>query len=59
MTDVFTHAIIINELSNHWRNHINVLDIGTGHGYLSFLISQILKNNQLQGYQITGIDVYD
>jgi len=59
MTDIFTHAIIINELSNHLRDNIKVLDIGTGHGYLSFLISKILRNKGFNNYHINGIDAYD
>jgi protein-L-isoaspartate O-methyltransferase len=42
MTDIFTHSIIVTNLTSHWKNNIRVLDVGTGHGYLSFLISKIL-----------------
>lgn len=42
MTDIFTHAVIINNLTPYWKDNIKILDIGTGHGYLCFLIAQIL-----------------
>lgn len=44
MTDIFTHSVIISNLTPHWKNSLRVLDIGTGHGYLPFLISKILQN---------------
>ena len=59
MTDIFTHAIIMNELDNHWRNHIKILDIGTGHGYLPFLISNLLNGKSYHQHQIVGIDIHD
>jgi protein-L-isoaspartate O-methyltransferase len=43
MTDIFTHAIMINAISSSFKSKMSVLDIGTGHGYLSFLIEQILS----------------
>jgi protein-L-isoaspartate O-methyltransferase len=43
MTDIFTHAMILNNLSDHWKNNAKILDIGTGHGYLAFVIANILK----------------
>jgi len=42
MTDVFTHSIIVSSLVPHLTPNPKILDIGTGHGYLSFLISKIL-----------------
>ena len=57
MTDIFTHAVMINTLSSQWKNNMNILDIGTGHGYLSFLISKILSKKKMN-FSITGIDIY-
>ncbi len=57
MTDIFTHAIIVNNLIDSLKDNISVLDIGTGHGYLSFLISKILKNRLIENYHVTGIDI--
>lgn len=42
MTDIFTHAIIMNNLTHSWNNNVKVLDIGTGHGFLTFLIAKVL-----------------
>ena len=53
MTDIFTHAVILEQVSTQiegmldkWENQdgkeITVLDIGTGHGYLAFVISSFL-----------------
>lgn len=39
MTDIFTHSVMISNLHSYWKNNIKILDIGTGHGYLPFLIS--------------------
>jgi protein-L-isoaspartate O-methyltransferase len=39
MTDIFTHSIILAHLEPKLKNdNLKVLDIGTGHGYLSFVI---------------------
>ena len=43
MTDIFTHAIMVNAIIPSFKSKMSVLDIGTGHGYLSFLIEQILR----------------
>jgi ubiquinone/menaquinone biosynthesis C-methylase UbiE len=58
MTDVFTHAVVVNSLAGHWRNDMSILDVGTGHGYLPFLIANILRNKGLKNYNIKGIDIY-
>ena len=58
MTDIFTHAVVISNLSATWKKNMRILDIGTGHGYLSFLIAKILKNKGLEGHSINGIDIY-
>jgi len=57
MTDVFTHSIIISNLLPHLAPNPKILDIGTGHGYLSFLISKILSNRGQSSFSIIGIDV--
>ena len=44
MTDIFTHAVILNSLDGFWKPKLKVLDVGTGHGYLAFLTAQILEN---------------
>jgi protein-L-isoaspartate O-methyltransferase len=40
MTDLFSHAIILNNIEPHLKlkNNIKVLDIGTGHGYVALAI---------------------
>jgi methylase of polypeptide subunit release factors len=58
MTDIFTHSVIISNLSQHWRNGMNILDIGTGHGYLSFLIANILNNKGFSDYSVVGVDIH-
>ena len=57
MTDIFTHAVIINNISQYLTNDVKILDIGTGHGYLAFLIDQIIKNKGLSGHSVIGIDI--
>jgi hypothetical protein len=42
MTDVFTQSIIVSNLLPHLSPNPKILDIGTGHGYLSFLMCKIL-----------------
>ena len=58
MTDIFTHAVMINSLGPYWRNKMRILDVGTGHGYLSFLIARILQNKKLEG-EVIGIDIHE
>jgi protein-L-isoaspartate O-methyltransferase len=58
MTDIFTHAVIISNLSAHWQPKMRVLDIGTGHGYLALLIAKILDCKDMGGYEIRGVDVH-
>lgn len=58
MTDIFTHAVMVNALSSAWKNNMRILDIGTGHGYLSFLISQILKQKSVTGSVVEAIDIH-
>ena len=50
MTDVFTHSLIVSNLLTHLNLNSKILDIGTGHGYLSFLISKILENKKLSSF---------
>lgn len=57
MTDIFSHAVIINNLSDSWKQHVRVLDVGTGHGYLAYLIAKILEQRNIIDYSITGIDI--
>lgn len=57
MTDIFTHAIVVNNVSQTLRDKVKVLDIGTGHGYLSFLIAKILEGRSISNYEIRGIDI--
>lgn len=70
MTDIFTHAVILERLAEQLQNmamdtnnkdikQLRILDIGTGHGYLAYvissLISSIFAKNKLKPY-IYGID---
>jgi protein-L-isoaspartate O-methyltransferase len=45
MTDLFTHAIILNNVEPHLKikDNLKVLDIGTGHGYIAFAIWMLAK----------------
>jgi protein-L-isoaspartate O-methyltransferase len=69
MTDIFTHAVILEEVSHsieefvsvHSDKEMTVLDVGTGHGYLSFVIANFINEvlthtkNSLN-YRVIGID---
>lgn len=57
MTDILTHAIILQHLSPFLcRNFLNILDIGTGHGYLAFAMAKILLFKGYTHFRITGLD---
>lgn len=69
MTDIFTHAVILQKMtenlsdiaSKQTTKFINILDIGSGHGYLSFVLTAFMRKVALNhhnrfNYQITGID---
>lgn len=69
MTDIFTHAVILEQVADHMEQivkqntiieaELKILDIGTGNGYLAFvissLISSIFKKSRL-GFNVIGID---
>jgi methylase of polypeptide subunit release factors len=57
MTDIFSHAVIINNLCDRLKQKVRVLDVGTGHGYLAFLIAKILERRNIVDYSITGVDI--
>jgi ubiquinone/menaquinone biosynthesis C-methylase UbiE len=57
MTDIFTHSVIVSNLGPYWRNNMNILEVGTGHGYLAFLIAAILEKKGFKDYKINGLDI--
>ncbi len=59
MTDIFTHSIVLQNISSHLKrgNGHKVLDIGTGHGYLAYTLFKIFESNGLDSQKIYGIDL--
>lgn len=61
MTDALTHAIILQSfddyLSTMDSREMRVLDIGCGHGYLTFGMAMLMKNRNIKA-KVLGIDIY-
>lgn len=51
MTDIFTHSLILQSMSDYVINNAKILEIGTGHGYLSYVLKKMNR-----ALEITGID---
>ena len=60
MTDILTHSVILQTVEPYlYKTTASILDIGTGHGYLTFTIARILEiANQLQNQKVKGIDIH-
>ena len=69
MTDIFTHAVMLDRITDFLKRKIesksqqsiSVLDIGTGHGYLAYVIAAFMdrmaQEHSYKGeFDITGID---
>ena len=44
MTDIFTHSVILQSICENVVDGSKALDIGTGHGYLAFILDKINPN---------------
>ena len=69
MTDIFTHAVMLDRISDFLDKRIkgkkdqslSILDIGTGHGYVAYVLAAFMdrmieKHSYKVEFDITGID---
>ena len=49
MTDIFTHSVILQSICENLVDGSKVLDIGTGHGYLAFILNKLNPNTEILG----------
>jgi tRNA1(Val) A37 N6-methylase TrmN6 len=54
MTDIFTHAVILQQIHQYLKDGCSVLDIGTGHGYLPFVLGQLRTRMKIVGLDINA-----
>ena len=57
------HAIVLENLFNfakkyEYSNEFNILDVGTGHGYIAFALYDLFQNFDRK-VNILGIDIFD
>jgi 2-polyprenyl-3-methyl-5-hydroxy-6-metoxy-1,4-benzoquinol methylase len=62
MTDAFTHALVLQTINNAMKHitkpegqSLRILDIGCGHGYISFALALLMKLKGLKA-EIMAID---